>query len=110
MFAICDYLDHGVVDEFRLFAELFEQRGFRCIVADVRDLAFDGQALHDAAGTRIDAIWRRSVTNNINLAIDELGLKTSDVIFDDWASNFGETITAIELSPEGTGYRAKTRF
>lgn len=30
--------------------------------------------------------------------------------FDDWASNFGETITAIELSPEGTGYRAKTRF
>ena len=30
--------------------------------------------------------------------------------FDDWASNFGETVTAIELSPEGTGYRAKTRF
>ncbi len=30
--------------------------------------------------------------------------------FDDWASNFGETITAMELSPEGTGYRAKTRF
>ena len=30
--------------------------------------------------------------------------------FDDWASDFGETITAIELSPEGTGYRAKTRF
>ncbi|MDO5571853.1 MAG: SNF2-related protein [Bacteroidales bacterium] len=30
--------------------------------------------------------------------------------FDAWASTFGETITAIELSPEGTGYRAKTRF
>ena len=30
--------------------------------------------------------------------------------FDDWAANFGETITSIELSPEGTGYRAKTRF
>ena len=30
--------------------------------------------------------------------------------FDSWASTFGETITAIELSPEGTGYRAKTRF
>ena len=30
--------------------------------------------------------------------------------FDDWASNFGETVTAIELSPEGSGYRAKTRF
>ena len=30
--------------------------------------------------------------------------------FDAWASTFGETVTAIELSPEGTGYRAKTRF
>lgn len=30
--------------------------------------------------------------------------------FDNWASTFGETITAIELAPEGTGYRAKTRF
>ena len=30
--------------------------------------------------------------------------------FDAWASTFGETVTAIELAPEGTGYRAKTRF
>ena len=30
--------------------------------------------------------------------------------FDSWAATFGETVTAIELSPEGTGYRAKTRF
>ena len=30
--------------------------------------------------------------------------------FDAWAASFGETVTAIELSPEGTGYRAKTRF
>lgn len=30
--------------------------------------------------------------------------------FDCWASNFGETVTAIELAPEGTGYRARTRF
>ena len=30
--------------------------------------------------------------------------------FDAWASNFGETTTAIELAPEGTGYRARTRF
>ena len=32
------------------------------------------------------------------------------VHFDSWASTFGETVTAIELAPEGTGYRAKTRF
>jgi hypothetical protein len=31
-------------------------------------------------------------------------------VFDSWASMFGETVTAIELAPEGTGYRAKTRF
>ena len=31
-------------------------------------------------------------------------------IHDSWAANYGETVTAIELSPEGTGYRAKTRF
>lgn len=38
-------------------------------------------------------------------------LKKNDLIhFDAWASTFGETVTAIELSPEGTGYRAKTRF
>ena len=30
--------------------------------------------------------------------------------FDAWASTFGETTTAIELAPEGTGYRARTRF
>ena len=38
--------------------------------------------------------------------LQEMGL----IHFDDWASDFGETITAIELSPEGSGYRAKTRF
>ena len=30
--------------------------------------------------------------------------------FDSWAAQFGETVTAIELAPKGTGYRAKTRF
>ena len=38
--------------------------------------------------------------------LQEMGM----IHFDDWASNFGETVTAIELSPEGSGYRAKTRF
>lgn len=39
------------------------------------------------------------------------GLKDNSLEhFDNWASTFGETITAIELAPEGTGYRAKTRF
>ncbi|MCD7744129.1 MAG: DEAD/DEAH box helicase family protein [Lachnospiraceae bacterium] len=38
--------------------------------------------------------------------LQEMGLGN----FDAWAASFGETVTAIELSPEGTGYRAKTRF
>ena len=38
-------------------------------------------------------------------------LEKNDLIhFDSWASTFGETVTAIELAPEGNGYRAKTRF
>ena len=38
-------------------------------------------------------------------------LRRNDLLhFDAWASTFGETVTAIEISPEGTGYRAKTRF
>ena len=39
-------------------------------------------------------------------ALEQQGLQH----FDSWAANYGETVTAIELSPEGTGYRAKTRF
>ena len=39
-------------------------------------------------------------------ALEEQGLQH----FDAWAANYGETVTAIELSPEGTNYRAKTRF
>ena len=39
-------------------------------------------------------------------ALERLGLNH----FDAWAANFGETVTAIELAPEGTGYRARTRF
>ncbi len=38
--------------------------------------------------------------------LEEMGLLN----FDDWAANYGETVTAIELSPEGSSYRSKTRF
>ena len=38
-------------------------------------------------------------------------LRKNDLLhFDSWASTFGETVTAIELAPEGSGYRPKTRF
>mgnify|MGYP001852353396 FL=1 len=63
--AICDYLENGVVDEFHVFAELFRERGAECVVADVRDLSFDGETLRDGEGERIDAVWRRCVTNDV---------------------------------------------
>ena len=63
--AIVDFLENAVVDEFHVFAKLFEARGVECVVADVRELTFDGEALRDADGKRIDAIWRRCVTNDV---------------------------------------------
>ena len=64
-FAICDYLECGVVDEFKIFCDYFAEHGYTCTVCDVRDLRFNGKALFDAQGNRIDAIWRRSVTNDV---------------------------------------------
>lgn len=64
-FAICDYLENGVVDEFFIYADLFAQRGIECVVADVRDLVFDGENLWNGEGKQIHAIWRRCVTNDV---------------------------------------------
>lgn len=64
-FAICDYLENGVVDEFYIYAQLFIDRGVECSVCDVRDLTFDGQVLRDGEGKPIHAIWRRCVTNDV---------------------------------------------
>lgn len=63
--AICDYLENGVVDEFHVYSKLFKEAGVDCTVADVRSLRFDGTLLKDSDGKRIDAIWRRSVTNDV---------------------------------------------
>lgn len=64
-FAICDYLENGVVDEFYLFAQAFEAKGYTCSVVDVRDLSFDGTTLYDSEGKPVHAIWRRCVTNDV---------------------------------------------
>lgn len=70
-FAICDYLDHGVVDEFKIFSGYFKDHGYDCIVCDVRDLRFDGEVLRGPDGLPINAIWRRSVTNDVMEFWDE---------------------------------------
>lgn len=63
--AIGDYLENGVVDEFYQYVDAFASRGVECVVVDVRDLTFDGEALRDTSGNRIDAVWRRCVTNDV---------------------------------------------
>lgn len=64
-FAIVDFLDHAIVDEFKAYCRCFARHGYDCTIADVRDLRFDGTVLRTRDGVRIDAIWRRSVTNDI---------------------------------------------
>ena len=63
--AIVDYLENGVVDEFKMYARVFSTRNAFCSVLDVRDLTFDGKALRDPDGKKIDAVWRRCVTNDV---------------------------------------------
>ena len=68
-----------------------------------------GKGVTFATGTPISNSMTELYTNMRYLqygTLQKLGLGH----FDSWASSFGETQTAIELSPEGTGYRAKTRF
>ena len=68
-----------------------------------------GKGITFATGTPISNSMTELYTNMRYLQYDmlqSLGLGN----FDAWASTFGETQTAIELAPEGTGYRAKTRF
>ena len=69
----------------------------------------DNNGIIFATGTPISNSMTEMYTMQRYLQYDTLrsqGLQH----FDAWASTFGETITAIELAPEGTGYRAKTRF
>lgn len=69
----------------------------------------DGRGIVFATGTPISNSMVELYTIQRYLqyrTLQEMGLTH----FDEWAANYGETITAIELSPEGTGYRAKTRF
>ena len=62
-----------------------------------------------ATGTPISNSMVELYTIQRYLQYNTLG-KNNLQHFDAWASTFGETVTAVELTPEGTGYRAKTRF
>lgn len=68
-----------------------------------------GRGITFATGTPISNSMTELYTNMRYLQYNRL-LEMGLGHFDNWAASFGETITAVELSPEGTGYRAKRRF
>ena len=68
-----------------------------------------GRGIVFATGTPISNSMVELYTMQKYLQYDTLR-RNGLLHFDSWASTFGETVTAIELAPEGTGYRAKTRF
>ena len=68
-----------------------------------------GKGIVFATGTPISNSMVELYTMQRYLQYDKL-IESKLQHFDAWASTFGETVTAIELAPEGTGYRTKTRF
>lgn len=68
-----------------------------------------GRGVVFATGTPVSNSMTEMYTMQRYLQYDTLK-KQNMTHFDAWASTFGETTTAIELAPEGTGYRARTRF
>ncbi len=68
-----------------------------------------GKGVIFATGTPISNSMTELYTMQRYLQYDELKERGLSA-FDSWASTFGETVTAIELAPDGSGYRAKTRF
>lgn len=68
-----------------------------------------GKGIVFATGTPISNSMVELYTMQRYLQYDKL-IESRLQHFDAWASTFGETVTAIELAPEGTGYRTKTRF
>lgn len=75
--AIVDFLDHAVVEEFKIYGRLFQERGLRFAIYDVRELTFDGQHLRGRHawwgedGLVIDAAWRRCISTDVIAHWDE---------------------------------------
>ena len=66
LFAVVDFFDKASsLDEFRLYAQAFERQGAEGLVADIRDLTYDGKYLSTKEGRVIDAVYRRAVTGDI---------------------------------------------
>lgn len=118
-------VDKLYVDEAHLFKNLFLQTKMRNVAGigqseaqkstdmftkcRYMDELTGGKGVVFATGTPVSNSMTELYTMMRYLQYDTL--QELDLIhFDSWAANFGEKVTAIELAPEGTGFRAKTRF
>jgi glutathionylspermidine synthase len=62
--AICDFLESGVAEEFEVFRAKFEEAGSKTVIADIRDIGFDGES-YVYKGEKINAVYRRAVTGEM---------------------------------------------
>jgi len=70
--AIVDFMENATTNEFYIFKERFEKRGCKAFVCDIRELKWDGDGLRTPTGERIDLIYRRAVTSDIQAHFDEV--------------------------------------
>lgn len=63
--AIVDFLEFATIREFEEFARRFQKAGVDCEICDARELRYEGGALRDKYGRRIDAVYRRAVTHDL---------------------------------------------
>lgn len=69
--AIVDFTDKGTTKEFERFVQTYEEMGYRCFIADIRDLEYrDGSLVYQ--GEKIDLVYRRAVTMDIMDKLDQV--------------------------------------
>lgn len=91
--AIVDFLESGVSNEFEAFREKFEERGYKAIIADIRELEYKNKLLYHNE-IKIDAIYRRAVTGEIMMKKDTC-LDFIQSILDDAVCVIGHPRTQI---------------
>lgn len=70
--AIVDFMESATENEFKIFVERFENRGCRAEICDIRNIRWDGERCITPTGMEIDVIYRRAVTSDILLHMDEV--------------------------------------
>ncbi|MFZ7133774.1 MAG: glutathionylspermidine synthase family protein [Eubacteriales bacterium] len=69
--AIIDFLDKATIDEFKVFQNGFERKGFKTIIADIREVVYKNACLM-YRNTKIDLVYRRAVTTEMNRHFDKI--------------------------------------